>query len=319
MCLVQLILIPFIFLQVDLNNNPRLRVWKSPECKNSIYLASPHSLDVGVRSQDSCSHSRIRSDDHYIKLPDSAENFLQNDALERSVGTTRFIQSTSGQSWDEFEDQTSETSEDLCKEVRCIETEESCADKWSEFNRSSPEGNTEISESVLAGNGHRTDQEFVSPPLKEDRASSYIPAIIPPPEWPLTNYMSSFQCLKLSKSRSCKASLMTNPYSPWIENKNTPPNAFENDVTARPEDIRRKLSKLNYIANVEKLSRNGVQSSVGSAAAVELEADLGKTSIDGNITCINTSIAVMEEKAGLQQEKQAADSPVSFISLFSFT
>lgn len=122
------------------------------------------------------------------------------------------------------------TSEDLCREVRCIEAEAS--------NRSSsPEQNTKIFESMVAGNGDTTDQEFVSPPLKEDSMLSYIPHFVAhshetPSPWPLTEYMSGSQSLKLTKSRSCKASLMTTSYSPWFEkvenndNDHTPPNGF---------------------------------------------------------------------------------------------
>ncbi|KAI8019764.1 Kinesin-like protein KIN-7F [Camellia lanceoleosa] len=82
-----------------------------------------------------------------------------------------------------------------------------------------------------------TDQEFVSPPLKEDSMLSYILHFIAhsyekPSPWPLTEYMSGSQSLKLTKSRSCKASLMTSSYSPWFEkventdNEHTPPNGF---------------------------------------------------------------------------------------------
>ncbi|CAL5328139.1 unnamed protein product [Camellia sinensis] len=180
--------------------------------------------------------------------------------------------------------------EDLCGEARCIEAEES--------NRSSsPEQNTEISESIVARIGDTTDQEFVSPPLKEDSMLSYIPHFVAhshekPSPWPLTEYMSGSQSLKLTKSRSCKASLMTSPYSPWFEkvenndNEHTPPNG---------------------------LSRKGSQSSIRSVAAIDLEAHRGRTSTDDNITSVNTCIVRMEEKAELQQEKQVADNP--YVSL----
>ncbi|GMP35798.1 hypothetical protein CsSME_00008117 [Camellia sinensis var. sinensis] len=112
---------------------------------------------------------------------------------------------------------------------------------------------------MVAGNRDTIDQEFVSPPLKEDSISSYIPHFIAhshekPSPWPLTEYMSGSQSLKLTKSRSCKASLMTSPsYSPW-------------------------------------LSRKGSQSSIRSVAAIDLEAQRGRTSTDDNITSVNTCI-----------------------------
>ncbi|GMP31963.1 hypothetical protein CsSME_00005947 [Camellia sinensis var. sinensis] len=310
--------------RVGFNNYPRLQVRKSPECENPVPetspLASPHSLNIGVkavnRSLYSYGHSGRSSDDHYIQiLPEFEENFVPNDTSPQLlVGASMFIRSNSGRSWDMIEEKTNGTSEDLCKEVRCIEAEES--------NRSSsPEQNTEISESMVAGNGDTTDQEFVSPPLKEDSMLSYIPHFVAhshkkPSTWPLTEYMSGSQSLKLTKSRSCKASLMTSPYSPWFEkeetndNEHTPPTGFEKEFTGRPEDIRRRLYELNYGANIERLSRKGSQSSIGSVAAIDLEAHRGRTSTDDNITSVNTCIVRMEEKAELQQEKQVADNPV---------
>ncbi|CAL5376229.1 unnamed protein product [Camellia sinensis] len=86
--------------------------------------------------------------------------------------------------------------------------------------------------------------------------------------------MSGSQSLKLTKSRSCKASLMTSPYSPC----------------GRPEDIRRRLYELNYGADIERLSRKGSQSSIRSVAAIDLEAHTGRTSPDDNITSVNTCI-----------------------------
>ena len=209
-------------------------VRKSPEFENPVpetsSLASPHSLDIGVRSVKrslySYGHSGRSSDDHCIQiLPEFEENFVPNDTSPQLLGgVSMFIRSF----WTELGHG---TSEDLCKEVRCIEAEEA--------NRSSsPEQSTEISESMVAGNGDTIDQEFVSPPLKEDSMLSYIPHFIAhshekPSPWPLTEYMSGSQSLKLTKSSSCKASLMTSPsYSPWFEkvenndNEHTPPTGF---------------------------------------------------------------------------------------------
>ncbi|KAI8017689.1 Kinesin-like protein KIN-7I [Camellia lanceoleosa] len=121
--------------QVGFNNYPHLQVRKSPECENPVPntspLASPHSLDIGFRSVNrylySYGHSGRSSDDHYIQiLPEFEENFVPNDTSPQLLA------------------------EDLCREVRCIEAEES--------NRSSsPEQNTKISESMVARNGDAAD------------------------------------------------------------------------------------------------------------------------------------------------------------------
>ncbi|KAI8016143.1 Cullin-1 [Camellia lanceoleosa] len=82
------------------------------------------------------------------------------------------------------------------------------------------------------------------------------------------------------------------------------------EFSGRPEDIRRRLYELNYGADIERLSRKGSQSSNRSVATIDLEAHRGRTSIDDNITSVNTCIVQMEEKAELQQEKQVVDNPV---------
>ncbi|CAL5328129.1 unnamed protein product [Camellia sinensis] len=203
--------------RVGFNNYPLLLVRKSPEFENPVpetsSLASPHSLYIGVRSVKrslySYGHSGRSSDDHCIQiLPEFEENFVPNDTYPQLlVGVSMFIRSNSGQSWD--------------MGLRRI------------YAR-----NTEISESMVAGNRDTIDQEFVSPPLKEDSMLSYIPHFIAhshekPSPWPLTEYMSGSQSLKLTKSSSCKTSLMTSPsYSPWFEkvenndNEHTPPTGF---------------------------------------------------------------------------------------------
>ncbi|CAL5328169.1 unnamed protein product [Camellia sinensis] len=139
------------------------------------------------------------------------------------------------------------------------------------------------------------------------------------PEFEENFYMYGSQSLKLTKSRSCKASLMTSPYSPWFEkvehndNDHTPPNGFKNEFTGRPEDIRRRLYELNYGANIERLSRKGSQSAIGSVAAIDLEAHRGRTSTDDNITSVNTCIVHESEpkaKESLKNVKVVGLDPI---------
>ncbi|KAI8019831.1 Kinesin-like protein KIN-7G [Camellia lanceoleosa] len=90
------------------------------------------------------------------------------------------------------------------------------------------------------------------------------------------------------------------------------------EFSGRLEDIRRRLYELNYGADIERLSRKGSQSSIRSVAVIDLEAHRGRTSTDDNFASVNTCIVRMEEKAELQQEKQVADNPVSFITISDF-
>uniref|UniRef100_A0A5B7AP28 Kinesin-like protein n=1 Tax=Davidia involucrata TaxID=16924 RepID=A0A5B7AP28_DAVIN len=313
---------------VGSNHYPHLRVQKSPESGNTIpersALADPHSLDAHIRtfdtSQYSDGHSRSSSDEHYLQLPEFEENFLHNDTSPQLSVSTNFVRSDSGQGWEEIEEQSNRTSEDLCKEVRCIETEDSNTTRYVESNPLSSKENAGVSTLKVVGDGDRTDQELVPHPLKGDRELSCIhpPFVVLSPEkpspWLLTEDTFSSRGLKLTRSRSCKASLLNSLSPLWFDkvekNENTPANGFEKDFIGRPEGFSRKLSALNYGADVESLSRKASQSSIGSANVGKIEAQNDKTSTDENCTSINTSVAGLEEMAEHQHEKQVADSPV---------
>uniref|UniRef100_A0A5B7ANT8 Kinesin-like protein n=1 Tax=Davidia involucrata TaxID=16924 RepID=A0A5B7ANT8_DAVIN len=287
-----------------LNQYPHLRVQKSPESENTVTersaLADSPSLDVHIRTFDTSQHSDghygSSCDEYFLQLPEFEENFLHNGTSPQLLISTDSVRSDSGQGWEEIEGKTNRTSEDLCKVVRCIETEDSNTTRHVESNPPSP-------------------QELVSHPSKEDRELSFIhpPFVVLSPEkpspWPRTEDTFNSRSLKLTKSRSCKSSLMISLSSPWFDkvekNKNTPANGFEKDFIGRPDGFPRKLSALNYGADVQRLSRKSSQTSMGSATV----AENGKSSTDESCTRINTSTAGLEEKAEHQLEKQAADSP----------
>ncbi|CAL5376220.1 unnamed protein product [Camellia sinensis] len=89
--------------RVGFNNYSHLQVRKSPECENPVPntspLASPHSLDIGVRSVNrylySYGHSGRSSDDHYIQiLPESEENFVPNDTSPQLLADHHLLNKT---------------------------------------------------------------------------------------------------------------------------------------------------------------------------------------------------------------------------------
>ncbi|KAK9284156.1 hypothetical protein L1049_023324 [Liquidambar formosana] len=304
---------------------PKLRVRKSWEYEIPMAdmsgLVDPHSVAVGsFGSQNSYKHSRSNSHEDYHQLPELEENYLHNDTSQLlSITTTDFVGSGSCKSWDEIEERNDENLDDLCKEVRCIEIEESSMNRYGESNTSFAEESTDFAALLVASNGDRADQESVSPPLKEDNKLSCIHPdfVLPSPEepspWLQAKDISSSRSLKLTKSSSCKASLMLSLSPPQFENieknENTPANVFEKDFTGRPEGLR-KLSALNYAADGERLSRKSSHTLVGSAAVNELNV---QTSTDEDITGISTLVADLKEMAKLQFEKQLADGPVQEI------
>ncbi|KAE9450318.1 hypothetical protein C3L33_17768, partial [Rhododendron williamsianum] len=91
---------------------------------------------------------------------------------------------------------------------------------------------------------------------------------------------------------------------------NTPPNGLEKEFSGRPENIQRKLSELSYCDDVERLSRKGSRSSVGNAAATEVEAQKDETLPHETVPSLNACVSEVEENAKVQLEKQVTDSPV---------
>lgn len=173
----------------------------------------------------------------------------------------------------------------------------------------------------MVENGDKATQELGSPLLKgEKELSSFIPNfVVPSPEkpfpWPMEKDMSTFRCLRLTRSRSCKETLMTSMSSPWFEkvekHESTPPIGFEKEFTGRPEGLQMKLSTLKYDAIGDRLSRSSSQTSAGSAAVNELKVQDAKSPIDENSPSRCTSTAGVNEMADLQCEDQHADDVVS--------
>ncbi|KAA8531957.1 hypothetical protein F0562_006901 [Nyssa sinensis] len=308
---------------VSLNQYPHLRVKRSPESENTITersaLSDSHSLNVHIRTvdtfQDSDGHSGSSSDEHYQQLHEFEGNFLHNGTSSGVLISTNSVRSDSGQGWEEIEETTNRTSEDICKEVRCIEREDSNTTRHVESNPSSPKENTGISALKVVDDGNRTYQELVPNPSKEDRQlrSIHPPFVVLSPEkpspWLQTEDTFNSGSLKLTKSRSCKASLAINLSSPWFDkvekNENTPVNEFENEFIGRPEGFPRKLSTLNYGADVQRLSRKASHFSIGSATVDEPEAQNSESPTDENWASINTSVAGLEEKSEHQCESKS--------------
>lgn len=356
-----------IFLQADQNYHyPKLRVRTSWDFENQIseapVLANPPCHDVSVGSFDASQYSdghSSSSDENLFQLPDFQENVLQTHSSPRFSASLPNLVGT-GEYPEEIGEQTDETSEDLCKEVRCIEMDmprinrcvepnmsDSSPNKYvssnmsdsgpnryvnsnmfdSSLNRymnsdiSSPIANTAISGVTVDAKGDKENQEFRSPLLKEEQESnSFLPHFVfpspkKPSPWPMENSAPSSRSLGLTRSKSCKASLMTSLSLPWFEkvemHESTPATGFEKEFTGRPEELQMKLSALKYDAIIDRLSRSNSQTSAGSAAVDESKMLDAKISIDENSTHRPTSTAVINEIADPQCENQHADHVVS--------
>lgn len=310
-----------------MSHHPNLLACISPESQIPLpemsILANSPSLNSGSSSSVA----------NYVQHPDFEQHSTHN-----SQSTSHFSESDSSLSLEEVEEQSNGSSEDLCKDVQCIETEKSSTKRQveSDSNHKYLEENAVISAPMIVEKRKKADQETIpprpnedaklvrspplkqdkelfSPPSKEDRELSCIyPSEKPSPEYALKEDLFGSRRLSLTKSRSCKASLMISVSSLWVEkiesndNIYTPPYGFENDFTGRPRCLHKKHYGLNYGADVERLSRKGSESPVEIAFDAELEAQNRKSS---------TVSAGTKEMAELH--KKVLDNPVSLILLNS--
>ncbi|KAG2694237.1 hypothetical protein I3760_08G132500 [Carya illinoinensis] len=189
---------------------------------------------------------------------------------------------------------------------------DSSLNKYTNSSMSSPVANTATSRLMAVENGDKANQELGSHLSKEDKyLKSFVPGfVVPSPESPsplsIENYMPSSKCLRLTRSRSCKSSLMTSMTSPWfekVEKHESTPIGFEKDFTGRPEGLQRKLSTLKYDAFIDSLSRSKSQTSAGIVGSDELKVLDAKSPVDedSNSRCtstagINEMILEMEPK-----------------------
>lgn len=201
--------------------------------------------------------------------------------------------------------------DEYCKEVRCVELEESSRDN-SEYLDPSPSDN-----GVLAltgsGGGNGSSQE-ISTNLNEDSQNQGNSTYGLRNEQSLhvmLGNMSNYKNIKLTRSRSCSEYHMTG--SPETgEMERTPANGFETGFPGRPDGLWRKFPPLNYDDST-RFSRNDSQSSIGSPSVDELRGNSMRTSADDDVTSIHTFVAGMKEMVKLEYEKQVRINNSSFL------
>lgn len=328
-------------------------------------VADSLSLGTSGRMSVRSEFSDSSFNDNYVKIGGALQDdYMDNDAPSRLlISSSQFSESDSSQDSDNDENSVG-ISEDACKEVRCIETEELSTNRCCE-SRCDTEGNTGISALVKVKDGDTEDKLGVSPslqenhetfsvPLTEDRelvshsvivskeivtspakaglvlASpqieearelSCIPSIIPSRGAPSTSYDLSNE---LSSSRrslitiaSRKPALLISVSSPLLENEGksecAPPNESKKEFLGRPWGSESTVSTLNNGDNVERLSREGSQSSLGTAIDIELDVEQQRTSTIENNSNADTTNEIMTNVDELEHDKQTSDTPVSFI------
>ncbi|CAK8539983.1 unnamed protein product [Lathyrus sativus] len=265
---------------------PELRIrntWNLENLKEEPNVLSIN-CEESVRSFDASQYSdghSISSDDNLFQLPDLEKNFMvKNSSPRLSVSSiNNVVQNDLDQK--NIEDQ---HEENYCQEVRCIELEEPITNTHTHTNSedlrsntytnssaSSPRAKTDTLESIVVNNGDKNNKDLCSPGIKEDNRPNNLHEhfVLPTPEnrtpcMAEDDRKSSSRLLKVSRSRSCKGSLMRNLPSDWFVDgdviQNTPPPVGnEKDFFGRPGFFLRKVHTLSYDLNAE---RNSVGSSV---------------------------------------------------------
>ena len=283
--------------------------YKTPDC--------PGTCDT---SQYSDRNSVDDSDEHYPPIPESEDDFLHNgiSALV-SVSSPNHVVTDRSSQWGKIEEQSNANSEDLCKEVRCIEIEHLIMKQGIESNALSPEKDTDTLALEVVENGDGANHEFASLPL-EDKELNYneCTVVIPSPQvyspWLGDKEYSSCRSLKLTRSSSCKASFMSSLSSPWFEieekEKFTPCHVFEKGYMGRPEGFQNKIASLNYDTEIDRLSRKDAQTSGGSYSVDQLKENVVMTSMDVDVTGFNTFVEGLKV-AKFRDEEQLANNQVT--------
>jgi centromeric protein E len=283
----------------------------------SLILEDPPSLDLGARSFDASQCSDVQSSRssgaNFIQFPVFEENFLpESFSTHHSTSTTNFVGNDLHEKKD-ADGQSNQNFDDNWKEVQCIEVEESSVSQYSnsnsntsesrpyrfeESNMPSPDTKTDTLGLTKVGNEERTNQEVKSPPLKEQKELNGLQStfIIPSPEklspWLLEAGLSESRSF-LSRSRSCRATLMDNSpgfcFKKVEAYESTPLFGFEKDFPGRPEGFQRKLPALKYDPDIERLSRNVSRNSICSSAVNELKEESGGTSTDWRTASVGNS------------------------------
>lgn len=198
-----------------------------------------------------------------------------------------------------FTTRTEEESNDICKEVRCVETDESTNDHTGLSNGESESvtGPGEVNHLRNRANIGSLQQNFQD---LQNTINSLVTDPYVDEEQEVQSQVSNSTSFRLTKSRSCRANLMTSSSPPEFEN--TPPNDFDSRFPGRPEaGMQRKLwdippSEYGGAAS-GRLLRSDSQSSLGSTMLEDLK---NKTSGEEDIPSVDTFVAGLKKMAKLQ-------------------
>ncbi|KAH8510634.1 hypothetical protein H0E87_008250 [Populus deltoides] len=318
------------------HHNPQTGDAWEDECSvsESSGMGGPHYLNGGVGKFNNARYDGDTgsNDDEEPYLHDNTDDHGLSDGTSppMSIGK-KIVRYNSSQSLEDA----AEDADDYCKEVQCIEMEETRI--RSNFEHHSVSNGENEGTLTLTAFRDGAIGQGISTPANGDREGSHmqngftydvleqrlhhvqrtIDALVSP--YPGESSPQSVADLttsrspNLTRSRSCRENFMSGS-SPGFEKaeqfESTPPNGFEKKFTGRPAGSRRKIPPLDFGTSGTMLSRNDSQSSLGSACTDDFRAQSIRTSADEDIPSIHTFVAGLKEMAQEEYEKQLVDAQV---------
>ncbi|XP_050231265.1 kinesin-like protein KIN-7E [Mercurialis annua] len=230
-------------------------------------------------------------------LPENEEDDSVSDATSSlmSIGK-KIFRSNSGESTAVGP---AEDADDYCREVQCIEIDETRRENYYEPN-------SRRLAITMMGDGTAAGQELSTVANRQREVNRIQNGF---------TYDMLDQRMHQASTESSAADMSSSPSikltRSWSRRENpvsTPPNGIEKNFTGRPESVRRIFPPLSYGDNTEMLSRNGSQSSLGSAYT----EDFGTQSIQAlgeeDIPSVQNFVEGLKEMAAKQAyEKQIVD------------
>ncbi|KAK2665444.1 hypothetical protein Ddye_004018 [Dipteronia dyeriana] len=275
-------------------------------------VTNTQHMGAGVRKSNNTNcydtESGSYSDDLYHR--DNIEEPSVSDCTSSPMSFgKKFVKSHPSKSLEENGAGVAEDPDEYCKEVQCIEMDESVSN-----------GNEGMLALTMNEDEDVTGQEMISNPINGDREESQtrngftygaleqrlnnvqktINSLADPyhdPDEPSSQSLAadSTRSLTLTRSWSCRANIMAGSSSPCFDNTEqtdcTPPNGFDKNFPGRPEGFQRKFSLFNNGTKNASLSRNDSQSSIDSV----------RTSADEDITSIHTFVDGLKKMAKTQE------------------
>ncbi|KAL3844960.1 hypothetical protein ACJIZ3_002363 [Penstemon smallii] len=304
---------------VESGHYPHLRVQESPDTQ-----IREHQISILADPPHSSEHSRTSSEDHFAEIPYFDDNFVQSDPCDPSprilISSSNYSESDSySGNWEEIEKQSNGTPDELCREVRCIETENTVNEnvRAVELPLCPLKTDNEMKEDIgWSGGVPMEDGE----PISEDDKESALP--LPSNNGKEINSIhflekldedsSGSRSLKLAGSRSCKASIFADSASPWSKmmdnGESTSSFVSERESVAC---FKRRISPIIFGSNEQSSSRK--EFSYSPEIALDIEIDTPNIKFSSDDQEVISSIDCDKKKTDLPTEEQIIKNSVKEI------